>query len=94
MYIFLIVGVAVLLSHLPIEQYRSIAWFNMACGVTVLLLFMFFFRGESSWENVSNITKMCRCSCQCKTEKDIKFGSLQIFISSKSIPIMRVFYAH
>ncbi len=41
-----------MLSHLPIEQYRSIAWFNVACGVVLLLLFVILFRGESSWKDV------------------------------------------
>ena len=92
--IYLSIGIGVLLSHLPIEQYRSIAWFNVACGVVVLLLFIFLFQGESSWKDVSSLKTLCQyhcmlCPCNAGKSTDVCLGRhLQIFISYIAIVVI------
>ncbi|XP_064401403.1 uncharacterized protein LOC135347364 isoform X4 [Halichondria panicea] len=75
----LVVGpsVSVIFSNLPIEQYRSIAWFNVAFGVILLILFCFLFRGESKW-NRTNCHELCVRSKN--NSSSAKPGPLQIFI--------------
>jgi len=70
-------GVAVLFSHLPIEQYRSIAWFNVALGLVAVSLFIVLFRGESSWKKISGT--MYSVSQEVQILK--LFRPLQVFIS-------------
>ncbi len=70
-------AISIMFSSLPIEQYRSIAWFNVASGVLLLGLFGFFFHGEGSWKSI-NCCEMSVCSHK---NKDVRPGPLQIFIS-------------
>ena len=49
---FTFVGVAVLFANLKIDQFHSIAWFNVANGVAQLFLFVLLFRGESSCNKI------------------------------------------
>ena len=76
MYIDLI-GVTVLFSYLKIEQFHSIAWFNVAFGIAQLLLFLLLFRGESSCTKV----KQCQQLCGGSTVTTPCPSALQLFIS-------------
>ena len=76
-------GVAVLFSHLPIEQYRTIAWFNMASGLALLLLFVFLFRGEASWR--SRVSHCQQCCLRTANKSEFSLRPLQVFISCNRI---------
>ena len=68
-------GVSVIFSN---EQYQSIAWFNVAFGVTLLILFCFLFRGES---NGTELIVMSFVSAQKTTQVRPSLDALQIFIA-------------
>ncbi len=76
-------GIGVLFSHLPIEQYRSASWLNVACGLVLLLVFVFFFRGESKSDcsKTKNRGNVCGSRKNCP-EDTPRPGALQIFIST------------
>ena len=46
-YCFLPVGVAVIFAQLPINQFRSIGWYNAALGFVIIIAQFFLFKGES-----------------------------------------------
>ena len=71
------IGVAVLFSYLKIEQFHSIAWFNVAFGIAQLFLFIFLFRGESSCKKI----KQCQQLCSGSTMTSPCPSALQLFIS-------------
>ena len=48
-------GVAVLLVHLPIDPFRSIAWFNVAYGVVLLVLLVFLFEKRVDVTNLASV---------------------------------------
>ena len=66
-------GVAVLFTHVPIDPFRSIAWFNVAYGVVLLVLLIFLFQKESGCRKCS---KCCFKSCQGSRP-----GIVQLFVS-------------
>ena len=41
-------------AQFPINQFRSIAWYNAAVGVGIIVTQMFLFRGESSCDKLTN----------------------------------------
>ncbi|XP_064390114.1 uncharacterized protein LOC135338028 isoform X2 [Halichondria panicea] len=72
-------AIGVLFAQLHIEQYRSMAWFNVACGLVILAVFAFFFRGESEWKS----TKISSCGSFCESNEMCTQntpGPLQVFI--------------
>lgn len=54
---------AVIFAQFPINQFRSIAWYNVAVGLVVIVTQVLIFRGESSCE------KLTKCSTVCKQKK-------------------------
>lgn len=77
---YLFTGIGVLFSHLPIEQYRSIAWFNVASGLLLLGLFIFLFHGEVKWNKSNLCGQLCNGSGFTQKEDTI-VGMLSVFIS-------------
>ena len=49
-----IAGVAVIFAQFPINQFRSIAWYNAVVGVGIIVTQIIIFRGESSCNKLSN----------------------------------------
>ena len=43
---FLNIGVAVIFAQFPINQFRSIAWFNVAIGIATIFIQILMFKGE------------------------------------------------
>ena len=75
-------GAAVVFAQYPIDQFRSIAWYNMGFGVALLIMQVIIFRGESSFKKISQ----CRNICQCANRKtQFRLGPLTFFISSTLI---------
>ena len=66
-----------LFSCLKIEQFHSIAWFNVALGIAELLLLVFLFRGESSCVKL----KQCQQLCSGSTVTTPCPSAIQLFIS-------------
>ena len=70
---FFFAGVAVVFVHLPIDPFRSIAWFNVAYGVVLLVLLVFLFRKESGCHKFSK--------CNYKSCQGSRPGIVQVFVS-------------
>ena len=52
--IFPTLGVAVIFAQFSINQFRSIAWYNVAVGLAVIVTQLLIFRGESSCHKPTN----------------------------------------
>lgn len=48
---------AVIFAQFPINQFRSIAWYNVAVGLGILVTQIFIFRGESSCKKLKNCSR-------------------------------------
>lgn len=46
-------GVAVIFAQFPINQFRSIAWYNAVLGLVIIVTQIFVFRGESSCKDTN-----------------------------------------
>ena len=56
-------GVAVIFAQFPINQFRSIAWYNAVAGIAIIAVQLLIFRGES------DCTKLTNCSWKSRTSK-------------------------
>ena len=59
-------GVATIFAQFDIDQFRSIAWYNVAAGVALIILQLVIFHGESSCHHK---VKQCKCSPKRPTPK-------------------------
>ena len=69
-------GFAVILAQFKVNQFRSIAWYNVALGVAAMLLQLAMFHGESTFKKVSKQRLSLFCS------KDFKFFNPSEFLIS------------
>lgn len=63
-------------SQFDIDQFRSIAWYNVAFGVLFILLLFALFHGESGCSKVKSRCKLCKFKVH-----DSKCDKFEIFIS-------------
>jgi hypothetical protein len=70
-------GAAAVLAQFKIDQFRSIAWFNVAFGVAFIILEVIIFRGESNFKKLKS-----RCTHWKFSKCSFKPDAREIAISS------------
>ncbi len=70
-----------LFAQYPIDQFRAIAWYNVAMGTSLLVLQLFLFRGEGSCKRPSEMKGVWQCSA-IDVKSTVKNGYLSGFVSS------------
>ncbi len=63
------------MAQFKVDQFRSIAWYNVALGVAAMVLQLAMFHGESSFKKVSKPRLSLFCS------EDFKFNPSEFLIS-------------
>ena len=73
-------GIAAVFAQFAIDQFRSIAWYNVALGVALIILLFVIFHGES------NCNKLPQRRTLCKTIfKRRKISIINVVISLHTI---------
>lgn len=75
---FFTVGTAALIAQFDVDQFRSVAWFNVAFGIAFTVLQVIMFSDESY---NCGMLKKNKCACNL-AKKKINSTSLEILISS------------
>ena len=75
-----LLGVAVIFAQFPINQFRSIAWYNVAVGLAVMVTQLLIFRGESSCNKLTNCSSSCK---KARTSPKVPSSSSQESMLSK-----------
>ena len=82
-------GAAAVFAQFQIDQFRSIAWYNVAFGVLFMALQIILFRGESTFKTA----KRCQL-CQSQL-RNPSIGVIEIFISSNvQLPVLLLLCLH
>lgn len=53
-------GIAAVFAQFAIDQFRSIAWYNVAIGVALIILQLIIFHGESNCNKLPQRCTLCR----------------------------------
>jgi len=77
--LYIFTGVAAILSQFNISHFRSIAWYNVALGVSFILLEFLMFHGESKCPDLHQ-----GCNCR-KNWKRGKIDVTLILVSSSHL---------
>lgn len=87
---FLPTGATVAFSQFDINQFRAIAWFNVAAGLGFVILLLVIFRGESGCTEVPQLGlrfyNMCGSQRPKVTCSDVVVSLLTVFV----VPIQKM----
>ena len=69
------------LAQLDVDQFRSVAWYNVAGGISLILLQIVMVHGESKCRKA--LKQLCKCKLSWKFKKpSFKLTCMGTFISS------------
>ena len=71
-------GVPLLITLFNISQFRSVAWFNVAVGMTFIVLQFLMLRGESKWKKHE---MTCTCTSRCGGDMKFNLKWVELFVS-------------
>lgn len=71
-------GVPLLITLFNISQFRSVAWFNAAVGMTFIVLQFLMLRGESKWKRHE---MTCKCKSRCGGDMKFNLKWVELFVS-------------
>lgn len=73
-------GVAAVFAQFKIDQFRSIAWYNVALGVALIILLFVIFHGESNCNKLPQRRTLCKT-----TSKKRKISIINVVISLRTV---------